>query len=98
MSFDFLTPFVWAFLPSYLTKQLLPFLAATFPAYFPPAPAGSPQYAQNYRYTFTLIVGGYLLWSFINSGGLRPAADWYDLLGVQRTASEEQLKRAFRNL
>ncbi|ORX35945.1 DnaJ domain-containing protein [Kockovaella imperatae] len=95
---SFITPLLWAFVPSYLTSQALPILSTYLPGVFPPSSPGSPAYARNYRVTFTLFVCGYLVWSFFNSGGVKPDQNWYTLLAVSRDAEDERLKTAFRTL
>jgi hypothetical protein len=92
-----LAPLLWAFLPSQLTHLALPHLTRLYPSIFPPAPRGSPAYAERFKWSFSGIVVLYLAWSFLREGG-DGGEDWYALLGVNKEVDEDGLKRAFRTL
>ncbi|RSH90380.1 hypothetical protein EHS25_000985 [Saitozyma podzolica] len=91
-------PLLWALLPSQLTHLALPYLTSSLPSLFPPAARGSPLYARNFRWAFSGIVVGYLALSFVREGGDGAVEDWYALLGVNREADDETLRKAFRGL
>lgn len=92
-----LTPFLWSFIPSQLTAFVLPYLTTYLPSLFPPAPQGSPQYAKNHRWAYTLLVVGYIGWTFVQSD-VGVGEDMYALLAVGRGVDDDGLKKAFRGL
>lgn len=95
-----LSPLLWSFLPSRITHFILPYLTQSLPAIFPAAQQGSPEYARNYRYAYTLVVTLYLGYSFLSESGASndTGDDWYRLLEVGRLAEDGELKKAFRKL
>ncbi|KAJ7125288.1 hypothetical protein C8R44DRAFT_734553 [Mycena epipterygia] len=87
----------WAFVPHHATKQALRALhyaSATFLGVPAPA-AGTFEYQRHYRYTFAVVVLGYLIYTMIQgSNSMLP--NYYEILGVAPTADETALKLAFR--
>ena len=91
------TPLLWSLLPSQITHLILPYLTHFLPFIFPPSPRGTPTYAYNYKCVFSLVVLGYLSYTFFLEREDR-TEDWYGLLGCDRGADDDTLKKAFRNL
>ncbi|KAJ7198579.1 DnaJ-domain-containing protein [Mycena pura] len=87
----------WAIIPRQATKQalkLLDYVLLTFFGIRPPPP-GSFEHQRNYRYTFSVVVLGYLIYTLIQgSSSMQP--NYYEILGVTPTADENTLKLAFR--
>lgn len=92
-----LAPFLWSLLPAQLTHVILPYLSTSLPSIFPPSPRGSPTYAHNHRIASTLLVIGYVGYSFL-SDGHDDLGDWYELLRVETGTDDDSLRRAFRTL
>ncbi|KAF7350963.1 J domain-containing protein [Mycena sanguinolenta] len=61
----------------------------------PAPPAGTFEYQRHYRYTFAVVVLGYLIYTMIQgSNSMLP--NFYEILGVAPAADENALKLAFR--
>jgi len=87
----------WAFIPHQATKQALKILHYALGTYLgiPAPPAGTFEYQRHYRYTFAVVVLGYLIYTMIQgSNSMLP--NYYEILGVAPTADENALKLAFR--
>ncbi|KAJ7935295.1 DnaJ-domain-containing protein [Mycena leptocephala] len=87
----------WAFIPHQATKQALKILHYVMYTYLhiPAPPAGTFEYQRHYRYTFAVVVLGYLIYTMIQgSNSMLP--NYYEILGVSPTADENALKLAFR--
>ncbi|KAJ7270124.1 hypothetical protein B0H12DRAFT_1044783 [Mycena haematopus] len=87
----------WTFIPHQATKQALKVLHYVLGTYFgiPAPPAGTFEYQRHYRYTFAVVVLGYLIYTMIEgSNSMLP--NYYEILGVAPAADENALKLAFR--
>ncbi|KAJ7621558.1 hypothetical protein DFH06DRAFT_1305802 [Mycena polygramma] len=87
----------WAFIPHHATKQALKLLhhfSRSFLRLAAPPP-GTLEYQRHYRYTFAVVVLGYLIYTLIDtSNSMLP--NYYEILGVPPTADDTALKLAFR--
>ena len=92
------SPLLWAFLPGQLSDLLVPFLSSALPGIFPRASKGTAAYQRNYRWAYSLLVVGYLAWTFGTSGNEGQGHSWYAILGVPVDVDDDGLKRAFRKL
>lgn len=90
-----LAPLLWSVVPGQVTQALLPPLSAALPRLLPPAPPNTPQYQRNYRHVITALTLSWLLYAFLNH---KPEQDWYDLLRVLPTSTDDELRKAFRTL
>ncbi|KAJ6631443.1 hypothetical protein B0H10DRAFT_1938330 [Mycena sp. CBHHK59/15] len=87
----------WTFIPRYATQQALNivhYVCSSFLGIKPPL-AGTIEYQRNYRYTFAVVVLGYLIYTLIE-GSNSMAPNFYEILGVAPTVNENALKLAFR--
>ncbi|KAJ7108440.1 hypothetical protein C8R43DRAFT_187412 [Mycena crocata] len=87
----------WTFIPHQATKQalkVLHYVLSTFRG-IPTPPPGTFEYQRNYRYTFAVVVLGYLIYTMID-GSKSMLPNYYEILGVVPTADENALKLAFR--
>lgn len=87
----------WTVLPDIVTRHTLSFihqLVFKFFAYRPP-PHGSSAYIQHYRYTYAIVVLGYLVYNFLEASTALPK-NYYELLNVLPNSTENALKTAFR--
>ncbi|KAI6111939.1 DnaJ-domain-containing protein [Pisolithus croceorrhizus] len=88
----------WSILPDLLTRHTLSFIYQTVFKFLHRSPPlqGSPVYARHYRYTYTTVVLGYLLYNFVAASTALPK-NFYQLLDVRPdTADNNELKVAFR--
>ncbi|KAF7297922.1 J domain-containing protein [Mycena chlorophos] len=87
----------WAIVPHQATKHGLGILHRLLYNSFriiPPKP-GTLEYQRHYRYTFAVVVLGYLLYTLVqSSNGMQP--NFYQFLGVGPSADDNTLKLAFR--
>ncbi|KAE9408707.1 hypothetical protein BT96DRAFT_849361 [Gymnopus androsaceus JB14] len=86
----------WSFIPRVATQQALKIILPLYPRFGRAAPSpGTPAFAQLYRYTYSAVVLGYLLYTLIN-GSNNMAPNFYEILGVSPHVDENGLKLAFR--
>ncbi|KAL0955700.1 hypothetical protein HGRIS_001921 [Hohenbuehelia grisea] len=87
----------WSIIPDLATKQVLGVLNNLLATYLSiPAPQpGSQAYAQRYRYTFAVVVLGYLTYTLIQ-GASAMQPNFYQILGISPTVDENGLKSAFK--
>lgn len=87
----------WSFLPDFITSRAVQVMHTTlFPMLkLTPPPPRTPAYVKQYRYVFSVVVLGYLLYNFVEASNGMPA-NFYEMLGVQPAADDGQLKQAFR--
>ena len=94
-----LSPVLWAFLPGQISHLLVPYLSSFLPGIFPPAPKNTQAYQRSYKLAYTLVVVGYLAYTFLSSSTSGPELqDWYAVLGVPVDVDDDGLKRAYRGL
>ncbi|KAJ6465049.1 DnaJ-domain-containing protein [Mycena vitilis] len=87
----------WAFIPHHATKQALKLLhhfSRSFLRLAAPPP-GTLEYQRHYRYTFAVVVLGYLIYTLIDTANSM-LPNYYEILGVPPTADDTALKLAFR--
>lgn len=88
----------WSILPDLLTRHTLSFVYQTVFKFIHRSPPlqGSPAYVRHYRYTYTAVVLGYLLYNFLAASTALPK-NFYQLLDVRPdTGDNNELKMAFR--
>lgn len=88
----------WSILPDLLTRHTLSFIYQTVFKFFHRSPPlqGSPAYVQHYRYTYTAVVLGYLLYNFL-AASTAVSKNFYQLLDIRPdTVDDNELKMAFR--
>lgn len=87
----------WAYVPNFATTTALQVLYRIYSAAtgsHPPA-MGTPAHVRNYRYTYTVVVLGYLAYNLVEASRLMPP-NYYEILGVYPDAGDVRLKAAFR--
>ncbi|CAK5266076.1 unnamed protein product [Mycena citricolor] len=97
MAIPFLGVLGWAFVPHHATQQAVKILHYVLLRFFQITPprAGTLEYQRDYRYTFAVVVLGYLIYTLIQgSNAMLP--NYYEMLGVYPNADEGSLKLAFR--
>ncbi|KAF7325665.1 J domain-containing protein [Mycena kentingensis (nom. inval.)] len=87
----------WAVIPHQATKYALQFLHQFL---FPllrrqPPQAGTFEYQRNYRWTFAVVVLGYLIYTLVE-GSRTMQPNFYEYLSVSPLADDATLKLAFR--
>lgn len=89
----------WTFVPNAVTQQILKNVVLQFyprlSAGRPPPSPGTPAYVQLYRYTYAVVVLGYLIYTLIN-GARNIGPNFYENLGVSPDVDDNGLKLAFR--
>ncbi|KAJ7747744.1 hypothetical protein B0H16DRAFT_1888618 [Mycena metata] len=88
----------WSFIPHHATTYILKILHyGAFTFYKIPTPQiGTFEYQRHYRYTFAVVVLGYLIWTMVQES-ISMAPNFYQILGVAPTADDTSLKLAFRS-
>lgn len=88
----------WSYIPDFATRHALAtlhrLLRARRPHAPPPAP-GTPAFVRHYRYTFAVVVLGFLLYNLLEASRGTPQ-NFYEILGVDPAADDSALKTAFR--
>ncbi|PCH36602.1 chaperone J-domain-containing protein [Wolfiporia cocos MD-104 SS10] len=87
----------WMYLPDIVTRQILRFFHRflNYTLRRPIPPPNTPQYWQQYRYTYALVITGYVVFhSRAVARSTKP--NYYEMLGVDPSADENALKVAFR--
>ena len=87
----------WYYVPNLATKyslQLIHNISATYFHRKPPQP-GTPEYVRHYRYTYAVVVIGYLLYTLVEGSRSMPP-NFYEVLHVPPDVDENGLKLAFR--
>ncbi|THU89790.1 DnaJ-domain-containing protein [Dendrothele bispora CBS 962.96] len=87
----------WSIIPDFATRHALTFFHRFYPNVFgvPHPSPGTPAYRQHYRYTFAMVVLGYLLYTLVE-GSRSMEPNFYEILGVPPDVDENGLKLAFR--
>lgn len=88
----------WAYVPDFATRvalNVLHNLSASVLGIASPPPR-TPQHARNYRYTFAIVILGYLAYNLLEAWRSTPS-NFYQILGVTPDSDEGQLKQAFRS-
>jgi hypothetical protein len=87
----------WSYLPDFITRLVLQTLHQLSASVLrrPPPPPRTPAYARHYRYTFAVVVLGYLAYNLIEAATRTPP-NFYEILGARPDASDAALKTAFR--
>jgi hypothetical protein len=87
----------WAYIPNFATSTALQVLYRVYTVVTgrPPPAAGTPAHVRNYRYTYAVVVLGYLAYNLVEASRLMPP-NYYEILGVYPDADEGRLKAGFR--
>lgn len=87
----------WYYIPHFATRHLLQGLHQLYPRVLrsTPPPPGTPAYRRHYRWTYSAVVLGYLLYNLVEGARSLPP-NFYQILGVPPVVDEGGLKNAFR--
>jgi hypothetical protein len=86
----------WQFIPNFATRQLVQFYHRFLVSRGQtPPPPNTPAWQKHYRYTYALVITGYMIYNFIEASRSTPIS-FYELLEVPPSAAEKDLKVAFR--